>query len=223
MDDAYPDPTARNDAAVRQRSERIRVAPTHEFETVPPLGSYLSWSTIAAAGVILLSAAVTRCDRAVWSSGDAFLRDAPADLSRPFADTRSEARLRVAFREPSVDPTATSSAASGAAAPKAFDGIPEAMVSKARRFYAVRCASCHGDKGDGKGLAADMVKPKPRDFTDAEWQRAGEDTALGTAIVKGGAAVGKSYMMPASYDLRSKPDLVNALVRLVRSFGEQSQ
>lgn len=31
-------------------------------------------------------------------------------------------------------------------------------------LYAQHCAACHGPKGDGKGLAAQFVFPKPRDF-----------------------------------------------------------
>ena len=31
--------------------------------------------------------------------------------------------------------------------------------------YELRCAGCHGDKGDGKGPAAELLAPKPRDFT----------------------------------------------------------
>ena len=31
--------------------------------------------------------------------------------------------------------------------------------------YERKCAGCHGDKGDGKGPAAELLAPKPRDFT----------------------------------------------------------
>jgi DMSO reductase family type II enzyme heme b subunit len=31
--------------------------------------------------------------------------------------------------------------------------------------YERKCAGCHGDKGDGKGPAAELLVPKPRDFT----------------------------------------------------------
>ncbi|MEK7386851.1 MAG: c-type cytochrome, partial [candidate division NC10 bacterium] len=34
-----------------------------------------------------------------------------------------------------------------------------------KSVYEKKCASCHGDKGDGKGPAADLLVPKPRDFT----------------------------------------------------------
>ncbi len=34
-----------------------------------------------------------------------------------------------------------------------------------KAIYDRRCAGCHGDKGDGKGPAAELLAPKPRDFT----------------------------------------------------------
>lgn len=37
-----------------------------------------------------------------------------------------------------------------------------------RAIYAARCASCHGDNGDGKGFAAAGMTPPPPAFADAE-------------------------------------------------------
>jgi DMSO reductase family type II enzyme heme b subunit len=34
-----------------------------------------------------------------------------------------------------------------------------------KAVYEVKCLLCHGEKGDGKGPAAELVVPKPRDFT----------------------------------------------------------
>jgi len=39
----------------------------------------------------------------------------------------------------------------------------DAAAGKA--VYERKCAGCHGDKGDGKGAAAELLAPKPRDFT----------------------------------------------------------
>ncbi len=41
--------------------------------------------------------------------------------------------------------------------------LPAAPPGK--MIYDRSCAQCHGEKGDGKGYAADFVFPKPRDFT----------------------------------------------------------
>ena len=41
----------------------------------------------------------------------------------------------------------------------------EAQVERGRIVYGRRCASCHGDKGDGNGPAATFLDPRPRNFT----------------------------------------------------------
>ena len=45
------------------------------------------------------------------------------------------------------------------------------------------------------------------------------DEQLRKTITMGGAAVGKSLIMPASPDLDEKPEIVEGLVKLVRKFG----
>ncbi len=51
-------------------------------------------------------------------------------------------------------------------------GCKQARIAQAQtdiklgeRIYLENCAACHGQKGDGKGLEADRLKTKPRDFT----------------------------------------------------------
>jgi hypothetical protein len=68
-----------------------------------------------------------------------------------------------------------------------------------------------------------MIKPKPRSFADLTWQMSVTSDHIQNAIVKGGAAVGRSYMMPASPDLRAKRELTDTLIQLVRSFGESPE
>jgi DMSO reductase family type II enzyme heme b subunit len=41
---------------------------------------------------------------------------------------------------------------------------------KGKVIYDQWCSSCHGEKGDGKGPAADFVWPKPRDFTKGTYK-----------------------------------------------------
>ncbi len=41
---------------------------------------------------------------------------------------------------------------------------PESVPKTGRELYLHHCAACHGDNGDGKGLAARFIFPKPRDF-----------------------------------------------------------
>src|SRR5262245_9870295 len=37
-------------------------------------------------------------------------------------------------------------------------------------LYAQHCAACHGERGDGKGLAARFLFPKPRDFRSGRFR-----------------------------------------------------
>jgi mono/diheme cytochrome c family protein len=143
-----------------------------------------------------------------------------ADASQPFTATQYQASLRAKYHEPSPGLASAGLPPSPIQLPAPTD-IPATVLAKASRFYDLRCASCHGNDGDGNGPAAEMVKPKPRNYRDQAWQQTVTDQELAKAIVKGGRAVGKSYMMPAAYDLEKKPEMVRALVYQVRSFGER--
>ena len=51
----------------------------------------------------------------------------------------------------------------GAGIGSAFAQAGDAQAGKL--VYERKCALCHGEKGDGKGPAAELLVPKPRDFT----------------------------------------------------------
>lgn len=92
-----------------------------------------------------------------------------------------------------------------------------AVPPEAAQTFEQRCASCHGADGTGSGAAAAAMNPKPRNFTDSAWQGTVTDDQIKDAIVKGGAAIGKSASMPPNPDLEAKPEVVNGLVALIRS------
>lgn len=98
--------------------------------------------------------------------------------------------------------------------------VSAADKAAARKIYAERCATCHGDSGKGDGAGAAALNPKPRSFTDAAWQTKTTDDALRKVIVGGGPAVGMSPLMPPNIDLKDKPGVVNGLILKVRGFGE---
>ena len=106
-----------------------------------------------------------------------------------------------------------------AAEEKKGAAIPEAAMKEAKEIFAQRCSTCHGAGGKGDGAASAALTPKPRDFTSAEWQKSVTDEHIDKIIIGGGAAVGKSPMMPPNSDLESKPDVVHALRQLVRDLG----
>ncbi|MCG8423919.1 MAG: c-type cytochrome [Proteobacteria bacterium] len=91
---------------------------------------------------------------------------------------------------------------------------------EAKRLFKMQCAQCHGQSGRGDGMAAAALNPKPRNYTDKAWQKTVTDQEIRDIIVKGGAMVGKSPLMPANPALEKRPELVDALVALIRSFAE---
>ena len=89
---------------------------------------------------------------------------------------------------------------------------------EAQSLFAARCAGCHGLQGRGDGPNGQKLSPRPRDFSDAEWQRSVGDEQLRGIIVRGGRVSGKSGFMPAFPDLEGKRELLDAVVRTVRGF-----
>lgn len=92
-------------------------------------------------------------------------------------------------------------------------------AEQAKNLFKTRCVICHGESGKGDGPTAAALNPKPRDYTDAEWQKSVTDADLAKIIVEGGPAVGKSALMPANPDLKDKPEVVNELVKIIRDFA----
>jgi cytochrome c553 len=105
-----------------------------------------------------------------------------------------------------------------AAAPAANGETPEA---EAKRIFAARCVNCHGATGKGDGVLAASLNPKPRDYSDQAWQASVTDDQLRKVILEGGAAVGKSLLMPGNADLKDKPAVLDALVTSVRALGRE--
>lgn len=64
-------------------------------------------------------------------------------------------------------------------------------------LYRVYCAQCHGLEGDGYGVNAAYMAIQPKDHTETKEMNARTDDDLFKAIKFGGAAVGKSVLMPA--------------------------
>lgn len=119
----------------------------------------------------------------------------------------------------SLEPSAT--ATNAAKASNAATKAPAASV-QAKRIFETRCVVCHGSKGEGDGPGAAAIEPKPRKFSDATWLSSVTDEHLSQVIIGGGAAVKLSPAMPPNPDLKDKPDVVAALVQVVRSFGGEN-
>lgn len=111
--------------------------------------------------------------------------------------------------------TATSIAACSKPAPPRAE-----ITAEAKDMFTSRCAACHGADGRGNGPASASLTPKPRNYTDVTWQKSVTDEQIKKTITMGGAAVGKSPIMPASPDIEQNPVMLEGLVSIVRKFGE---
>lgn len=83
--------------------------------------------------------------------------------------------------------------------------------AEGRKLYASYCATCHGDKGKGDGMAAKSLPAKPADHTNGVVMNQLNDKFLVDVITKGGSAVGKSSFMPSwggALDEKQVRDLV---------------
>ncbi len=96
---------------------------------------------------------------------------------------------------------------------------PTTPTEKADALFGSLCSSCHGSDGHADTVTARALTPRPRAFADAQWQRSVTDEQLAKTIVEGGAAVGKSPLMPANPDLATQPEVVKELISRVRSFA----
>jgi mono/diheme cytochrome c family protein len=101
-------------------------------------------------------------------------------------------------------------------------GGPGKVSSRARAeadaIWQDRCANCHGPGGMGDGPGARALPVQPRVMADSSWQLQVTDEHIATVITDGGPVVGLDSNMAANPDLKSKPEVLRALVEKVRSF-----
>jgi mono/diheme cytochrome c family protein len=98
---------------------------------------------------------------------------------------------------------------------KAPAGNPEA-VAEAQKVWDTKCSTCHGKDGKGDGEAGKVLQPPPRNFQNSSWQA--DDARVRKVIVEGGAAVGLSANMAPNPELKDKPEVVEELLKKVKSF-----
>ena len=103
--------------------------------------------------------------------------------------------------------------------PSAASAAVAAVTETAEDVFKNRCTPCHGASGLGDGPAAAALNPKPRNYTDAAWQKSVSDDQLKNTILYGGPAVGKSAAMPSQPDLEAKPVVLAGLIKIIRDFG----
>jgi mono/diheme cytochrome c family protein len=93
----------------------------------------------------------------------------------------------------------------------------EGNLEAGKQLYQQRCAPCHGPDGKANTPTAQALNPKPRDHTDGAYMNALANEHISKVIKQGGAAVGKSPLMPPQADLNDQQ--VRDVVRFVRSLA----
>lgn len=134
--------------------------------------------------------------------------------------TRSEAAPAPGATEDeprSTDPTAPARGGPEEEAPvyPCMGGSVEAGAP----LYREHCASCHGPEGDGEGPSAAGLNPKPVHLDDGAYMNRLSNAYLRRITAEGGAAVGKSSMMPGLEATLSEAE-IRDVVAFVRSLAE---
>jgi len=98
---------------------------------------------------------------------------------------------------------------------------PGGQPSQAEVMFNTKCARCHGIGGDAHGPSTDSLQPRPHNYTDPAWQASITDDQIKEIIVRGGHNMGKSPAMPGNPTLKTHPEVLDGLVKLIRGFGKR--
>lgn len=96
-----------------------------------------------------------------------------------------------------------------------------AQIAQAQATFTAKCARCHGIEGRGNGPYSGTMRPKPHNYADPEWQASVTDDQIKEIILRGGVNMGKSPAMPGNPFLKNRPEELEGLVKLIRSFGKR--
>lgn len=131
---------------------------------------------------------------------------------------QSEQAPEQSAEQPAAQEQAQTAKPAATGDPSSVEITPEARA-EAEQIFKTRCSVCHGEHGKGDGPGSANLDPKPRNFTDSEWQKSVTDEHIHKIIQYGGAAVGKAPTMPGNPDLISKPAVVAGLREHIRQLA----
>jgi mono/diheme cytochrome c family protein len=92
-----------------------------------------------------------------------------------------------------------------------------ASLGAGKKLYDAQCASCHGAMGKGDGKGGELLKPKPSDFTDADWKHGSSDGEIFIVIRDGSKQTGMR-----AYGSRIATNDIWNLVNYVRNLGPRA-
>lgn len=90
-------------------------------------------------------------------------------------------------------------------------------VEAGKQLYQMRCTPCHGPDGKANTPTAQALNPKPRDHTDGAYMNKLSNEHFFKILKQGGAAVGKSPIMPPQADLNDQQ--IQDLIAFVRTLA----
>ena len=72
------------------------------------------------------------------------------------------------------------------------------LVAQGKKAYLTYCATCHGVKALGDGVAGKGLKPVPRNLVQGDWQKGGSSIELYQTLAKGitGSAMASFSYLP---------------------------
>ena len=97
--------------------------------------------------------------------------------------------------------------------------LAQGNPANGKELYTKHCAGCHGPAGKGDGPAAKAINPKPTDLTNKASMAGMKDQYLFDLIQKGGAAVGKSPLIPP-FGSRMKDGEIRDVIAYLRSLAK---
>lgn len=63
--------------------------------------------------------------------------------------------------------------------------LTPALLEKGKASYTTNCMTCHGEKGDGNGVAGAMMNPKPRNFMADKFKKGDKPDSVFKTISSG--------------------------------------
>lgn len=101
------------------------------------------------------------------------------------------------------------------------DCVPEGRLrgdtKRGAPLHLQHCAACHGMDGKSEVIVMHMDEP-PKDQSDAAYMKTLPDEYLYLVICKGGAALGKNFIMPEFSGVISDQD-IRDLIAWIRTFS----